>query len=211
MTARHGPAFSGDKAHDARANTILSIREQPALNSEQAHDDALGHHRVLAQAPALTQIQEQLAVHRSGSASPFVRQGPDCASLGLTCESGRCVGRGPACSSDAFREFETVHLEGISCSGGSLEACVGGHEAVFDCITLGPGVTCQSVGYAHFRGLGNECVPADNNSASSTTPGTCAGTVFSYCNAGRIEHIDCTTLDFTGCKVDPRNARYGCI
>jgi len=53
MTARHGPAFSGDKAHDARAITILSMREQPALNSEQAHDDALVHHRVLGQAGEL--------------------------------------------------------------------------------------------------------------------------------------------------------------
>ena len=68
---------------------------------------------------------------------------------------------------------------------------------------------CQSLGALFFCGLASECEPADVG--FSRTLDTCDGTILTTCNAGRIEHVDCTTLGFTGCQIDKKNGKYGCI
>ena len=47
----------------------------------------------------------------------------------------------------------------------------------------------------------------ENLNASSTNPAVCTGKVLAFCNAGRLEHIDCTTLGFTECEVKYRPLR----
>jgi hypothetical protein len=51
-------------------------------------------------------------------------------------------------------------------------------------------------------------VPADNY--FSAQPASCDGAVLSFCNAGRVEQVDCLALGFSGCEVDSSNNRYGC-
>ncbi|HZF51711.1 MAG TPA: hypothetical protein VE093_23815 [Polyangiaceae bacterium] len=57
------------------------------------------------------------------------------------------------------------------------------------------GFSCQSLNTASFCGLAAECEPG------SAYYATCEGTTVVFCNAGRIEKIDCTTLGFTGCHT----------
>jgi hypothetical protein len=141
----------------------------------------------------------------------YLVRGPNCNALGLDCSGGRCVGRGTTCTNQTYGDFDGVEYEGVSCSGSQLTACVGGRTTTVDCATLGPGFTCQSSGSASFCGLASECMPANNSSHSSSNPTSCSGTVLTFCNAGRLEHIDCTSLGFTGCEVDSSVAKYGCI
>ena len=141
----------------------------------------------------------------------MVQHGPSCSGLGLDCARGLCVGRGAACVNQVLDQQETVQFEGTSCSGGTLTACVNGHLATLNCATLGPGFSCQTVGTQFFCGLAGECAPGNNYSGSTTNPASCIGTVLSYCNAGRLEHIDCTTLGFSGCDINHGIAHYGCI
>jgi hypothetical protein len=77
-----------------------------------------------------------------------------------------------------------------------------------NCATYGPGFTCQSRDGTFFCGLAAECVPADNY--ASAQPARCDGSQLSFCNAGRLETIDCLALGFTGCEVDSSMDRYGC-
>ena len=141
----------------------------------------------------------------------LVQRGPRCSDLGLNCSRGQCIGRGAACVNQDLTQQETVQFEGTSCSGGTLTACVNGHITTIDCATLGPGFSCQTVGTRFFCGLAGECAPGTNYSPSTTNPASCNGTVLSYCNAGRLEHIDCTTLGFSGCEINHSIAHYGCI
>ena len=118
------------------------------------------------------------------------------------------MGKGATCSADSFGEDELVAPTGIGCSGDTLQACLGGHTTSIDCKTQGPGFSCQSVGDAFFCGLAAECVPADNY--QSAQPATCEGNMLGFCSAGRLEHVDCTELGFTGCEVSSKLGRYGC-
>jgi hypothetical protein len=137
----------------------------------------------------------------------FVRRTP-CEALGFTCQAGKCEGEGEACAGTSSSSEELVQPVGTGCSGGKLQACLGGKTTSIDCATQGPGFSCQSVGDSFFCGLAAECVPADNYFAAQTA--TCDGTVLTFCNAGRLEHLDCTTLGFTGCEVDSKIDHYGC-
>lgn len=146
-------------------------------------------------------------------ASGVLRQGPDCAALGLTCVAGRCQGTGAACMNDQLHGPvpDYLSLEGVSCQGGVLEACVEGKLASFNCAEQGPGFDCQSFGGFPFCGLASECVPPDvENGPSSNYVATCNGTELTFCNAGRLEHLDCADFGFTGCDVDASKAHYGC-
>jgi hypothetical protein len=51
-------------------------------------------------------------------------------------------------------------------------------------------------------------VPANNY--ASAQPATCDGNQLSFCNAGRLERLDCRALGFSGCEVNSSMARYGC-
>jgi len=42
-------------------------------------------------------------------------------------------------------------------------------------------------------------------------PASCDGATLTFCSAGRLEHVDCLALGFTGCEIDRSNSRYGCI
>ncbi len=137
--------------------------------------------------------------------------GPDCAALGLVCDRGSCVGSGDACPNVSHGEAGDVISDGISCSGDMLQACVNGKTAELDCSLQGASFSCQTANGVHFCGLASECVPADDYSPSATNPVTCDGSKVVFCNAGRLEHVDCAALGFTGCEVDPSQAHYGCI
>jgi hypothetical protein len=137
----------------------------------------------------------------------FMRRAP-CQSLGFRCVDDQCTGGGAACSESSPGEGELVDLVGTACAGATLTACVAGGQAEVDCATYGPGFTCQSVDGNFFCGLAAECVPADNYAAAH--PARCDGNQLSFCNAGRLETIDCLSLGFSGCEVDSSADRYGC-
>ncbi len=141
----------------------------------------------------------------------MIRHSAPCASFGLVCQNGECVGTGAACTDTSFANDGEIIFQGESCSGGTLVACVNGQQANVDCATRGPGFTCQTAGDAFFCGLAAECVPADQGAGSPTNPASCEGTVLTFCNAGRLEHIDCTELGFSGCEIDHSVGHYGCI
>jgi hypothetical protein len=130
-----------------------------------------------------------------------------CQALGFSCVAGQCVGAGAACSGHSDSP-ELAAPVGTACSGDTLQACLNGHTTSMDCTTQGPGFSCQSVDGSFFCGLSAECVPADTY--LSAQPATCNGSVLSFCNAGRLEHLDCTTLGFTGCEIDTKLDHYGC-
>ena len=140
-----------------------------------------------------------------------VLHGPNCTALGLDCSLGQCVGRGATCNNQTYSQPESVVFEGTSCSGDTMTACVNGHVTTVNCSTLGPGFGCQALGTQYFCGLASECAPADNYSASNTHPASCTGSILTYCNAGRLEHIDCTTLGFSGCDINHCIEHCGCI
>jgi len=138
----------------------------------------------------------------------YVREGPDCAALGLSCIDGACRGAGAACPSSPPSEYH-VHYKGIACNGNTLLACVGGAEHERNCAEMGPGFSCREVEGATFCGLGSECMPANQLGqsyeamlvSSKAMPVACEGTTVVFCNAGRIERMDCTELGFTGCDT----------
>ena len=131
-----------------------------------------------------------------------------CAAHGFACVDGTCRGQGSACAGDSFPESELSAPVGTGCAGDLLLGCLGGYDTTLDCSEQGPGFTCQSLGDAFFCGQAAECVPADNYLSDQSA--TCEGSVLTFCSAGRLEHIDCTTLGFTGCEVDTKQGHYGC-
>ena len=137
----------------------------------------------------------------------LVRHGPTCAALGLDCAGGGCVGRGASCDSSGLQS-ETVRWHGVSCSGATLSACVGGKLASVDCSGQGPGFGCQHVADDYFCGLAAECDPP--NDSGTSTRASCNGSTLEFCNAGRLEHIDCLSLGFTGCDLS-EPGHFGCI
>jgi len=137
------------------------------------------------------------------------RAGPDCVALGLGCAEGNCQGTGEACTSDPYIDPESVELGDVSCQGGTLAACVNGKRASFPCAEQGPGFECQSVDGQAFCGLASECLPADLNNYPNISVATCDGTHLTFCNAGRLDSIDCTELGFAGCQKDAGD-RYVC-
>ncbi|HYQ03388.1 MAG TPA: hypothetical protein VER96_32155 [Polyangiaceae bacterium] len=130
-----------------------------------------------------------------------------CQSLGFSCEAGDCVGDGESCEPKSVTT-EQVTPVGMGCSGTALRACLGGHTTQVDCAMQGPGFTCQERDGSFFCGLAAECVPS--GAYSSNTTASCDGTTLSFCNAGRVEHIDCTELGFSGCTIDRKLDLFGC-
>lgn len=131
-----------------------------------------------------------------------------CQSVGFSCLNGECVGEGAAC--DASPDASEVELTGMACSGDTLQACLGGRATTVDCTKQGPGFSCQSVSGTFFCGLAAECAPP-TPSGAAMPPASCDGNVLTFCSAGRIERLDCTTLGFTGCEIDTSASRYGCV
>jgi hypothetical protein len=105
-------------------------------------------------------------------------------------------------------QSEIVRWYGVSCSGATLSACVGGKLATVDCSSRGPGFACQHVADDYFCGLAAECDPANDRGPS--TAASCNGTSLEFCNAGRLEHVDCLSLGFTGCDLSEKG-HFGCI
>lgn len=139
-----------------------------------------------------------------------VQRGPDCAELGLQCEAGACRGTGAACTADPSLSEPRVAYSGIACAGDVLHACVGGAEHELDCAAIAPGFSCREAEGVRFCGLAGECVPG--NHPDFDQPGTavaCTGSTLAFCNAGRIDRIDCRDLGFTGC--DGSDRRAGCL
>jgi hypothetical protein len=136
-----------------------------------------------------------------------IRKSP-CESLGHSCVDGKCVGTGPACDFGFSAESEIASPEPTGCDGDVLIGCLEQKEARIDCTKRGPGFSCQNVDEKFFCGLAAECLPADTY--SETEVATCDGTVLSFCNAGRVERLDCTELGFSGCEIDRSIGHYGC-
>jgi hypothetical protein len=132
-----------------------------------------------------------------------------CAKLGLTCQAGACTGSGAACPKDAPASEAETYLNGFACEGPVLHACVGGQEQAITCPFVAEGFTCQSAGGQFFCGLAGECVP--DQQTGGNLAARCEGNTVLFCNAGRIDRVDCTSLGFTGCDVDPNVGHYGCV
>ena len=147
-----------------------------------------------------------------GCSGEQTQYGPVCADLGLTCESGGCQGTGAQCvdTGDGSSEDE-VPIAAAACDGDDLLACVNGRAATIACAARGPGFTCQNVAQAFFCGLASDCVPASNGAPSESAPPSCDGNELVFCNAGRFERIDCTTLGFSGCGHPESPSQFGCV
>jgi hypothetical protein len=93
--------------------------------------------------------------------------------------------------------------EGISCEGDTLVSCVEARVHRRDCAAIGEGFSCHTVDGATFCGLGADCVPGNQPGypPQNAAPITCNGSVLNFCNAGRLDQIDCTDLGFTGCDA----------
>jgi hypothetical protein len=97
-----------------------------------------------------------------------------------------CIGPGPSCDHDG-------------CDGSTLVLCQGGHEARYDCTTLGLGCFSDmnpdsDDSKTSFCGLGTEC-GIDYGDA-------CKGSVLTYCNAGTIATLDCKAAGYGQCLTD---------
>lgn len=152
----------------------------------------------------------------------YVQSGADCAALGLVCDSGECVGQGAECFETSLGDSNNSipTYEGIECVGDMLHSCVGGRSHETDCSSLGDGYTCQTIPSGSpscagnacppmvYCGIADECVPGEQPPASEGSSTTCDGTEVHFCNAGRIESMDCSLLGFDGCRVD--RGYYGC-
>ena len=144
-------------------------------------------------------------------AKGVVQHGPVCSTLGLSCAAVSCAGSGASCSNASPGEAGDIVIDGSACSGKMLSACVNGQTATLDCSQQGPGFSCQHVAEKFFCGLASDCIPADDYSPSLSDPPTCDGSQLEFCNAGRLEHVDCTALGFKGCEIAPSAGHYGCI
>jgi len=131
-----------------------------------------------------------------------------CESVGFKCVAGKCVGEGASCSETISGDSELISPVATGCSGNTLLGCLGGQSTRIDCATQGPGFGCQSRDGAFFCGLAADCLPAASYSASASA--SCQGTILSFCNAGRLEHLDCAELGFSGCEIDRKVDHYGC-
>lgn len=134
------------------------------------------------------------------------RVGPLCSDHGLTCAlnagatEAACRGSGAACDSPSSHPLEMHFDAGLACEGGKLRACVNDGEHLLECGDLAPGFQCQVVASTSFCGLAAECEPGV---IGKTIPAsTCEGDSVVFCNAGRVEKIDCKGLGFTGCNAD---------
>jgi len=151
-----------------------------------------------------------------GPVSGVLFEGPDCGVFGLECVAmspggdeavrAACTGSGDSCEFDSF-----MFMTGIACAGDTLAACVNGRRHDFDCSIYGPGFSCQTYEGVPFCGLSSECLPGNINldiSQQGKPEPTCNGSSIVFCNAGRLESIDCTSLGFTGCDLE---AGLGCV
>ncbi len=129
--------------------------------------------------------------------------GPSCEDFGLACGEGRCRADGESCPSRSGLLESTLEFDGVGCDGPVMISCIGGQLGSVDCRSRGPGFTCQQLDDVYFCGLANECIPG--NTPGAEQPGTgfgCDGTSVRFCNAGRLEMIDCTELGFDGCSEE---------
>ncbi|MCB9582001.1 MAG: hypothetical protein H6717_33515 [Polyangiaceae bacterium] len=124
-----------------------------------------------------------------------------CALWGLTCVddaatlgSAYCAGAEGSCTVDHHGSPE---LAGVACTADGLQVCVNGGLHHIDCAEVGAGFTCQTLGSTAFCGLAAECDPTPSTVADAT----CDGDSLTFCNAGRIDKLDCKQLGFTGCNA----------
>ena len=135
----------------------------------------------------------------------IVRHGPDCGAMGLVCgpapegDAVTCRGDIKACVPEYWRP-EHVLLEGEECMGDSVEVCANGGIGVIDCTGYGEGFSCRSFAGEHFCGRAEECTP-------EVRPVECDGSTVIFCNVGRTDRVDCTSLGFGGCEA---GAHGGC-
>jgi hypothetical protein len=134
-------------------------------------------------------------------------EGTDCAVRGAACSDGLCTGTGDACSVSP-----SDPTAGVSCNGNVLESCQNGQRATLDCTTFRAGFGCRTIGDVAFCGLAADCVPGGLTMGDVPQDGdpspSCDGTTIVFCNAGRVERVDCTSLGFSGCDVE---AAWGCV
>ena len=134
----------------------------------------------------------------------WLHVGLDCAAFGLACEesfTGRtgCTGVGTDCSGEN-NVYYSINTHGTSCQDDTMVTCQGGKEAEVSCPCFGQNHACQLVNGEAFCGVASECDPA-------TFSKTCNGTSVVFCNAGKIESLDCVDLGFTECVPDEE---YSC-
>lgn len=135
-----------------------------------------------------------------------VYRGPRCEDLGMRCQDDLGTGELAVCQGSGG-ECETEHWGGLSydVERGScrddvtLDACVNGGVHTVTCESLAQGFRCvrrQGDVPGDMCGLGDECDPFDYQQQAR-----CEGTAVVFCNAGRLEHVDCRTLGFSGCDA----------
>jgi len=144
----------------------------------------------------------------TGCVNGYVRHIMACEDMGLACDEGQCIGKGEACNSDLEGVFIDDLFFGRNCRGSVLENCIGGRQHDQDCSEVGPGFSCQVYQGRAFCGVASECPPSGSPHEEPVSAPFCDGTKVVFCNAGRIERIDCKDLGFSGCDLE--DAR-GCV
>jgi hypothetical protein len=146
----------------------------------------------------------------NGFTSDAVLLQSECGKLALSCAGGQCVGSGAVCAGGEAGPEGQLAPFGLACAGTQLDACVAGHHQTIDCAAQGPGFSCQTFAGDSFCGLASECVPGNEPGAVGANKCEDSKTLV-LCNAGRIDRVDCQSLGFTACSVDPAHGAYGCI
>jgi hypothetical protein len=106
-----------------------------------------------------------------------------------------CIGTGPACTEDR-------------CEGTTLVSCQGGHEAPYDCASVG--LLCIDAGNdggetgntGVYCALGNDCGLLPHPS--------CDGDVLHFCNEGLLASVNCATSGWGHCVSLPDFGGTGC-
>ena len=112
----------------------------------------------------------------------------DCADYAQTCSGGGCTsaGGGGACTAGTLPR----------CDGAQIVRCGAGAERTTDCGAIANSATCYpgtgTTSPDVYCGFGDACYPTKGTE-------TCMGTSVTFCGAGVVTTIDCTTLGFTRC------------
>jgi hypothetical protein len=106
-----------------------------------------------------------------------------------------CIGKGPACTKDR-------------CEGTTWVSCQGGHEAPYDCGSVG--LLCIDRGTdGGVTNPGVYCALAEN--CQSVPRDVCDGNILHFCNAGLPASLDCATSGWGHCvQLPPEVQGTGC-
>jgi hypothetical protein len=99
-----------------------------------------------------------------------------------------CRGSGASCT-------QSDSSKGLRCDGNKVVYCYDGQEAEVDCSQYHLSCIPNANASGNFGcAQGSECDPSNFNE-------TCTGSVFTFCNAGKIDTFDCVGHGYASCDA----------